>query len=202
MFVIYGHYRPDEDRPFYVGKGMVGRAFTKRSRSVWWKRIVKKNFPDTGFPVVKMLSENIEDESLAFRLEKFWIALFGRADLGEGCLINHTNGGEGKSGAIYSEQTKNKISISHMGEKNPMFGTIYSVEQRIAQSKRRGAREVELIHTSGERAVVQNRMEFARQRGIDARNLGPMINGNNKSAYGWKLYNSTNKEHQLNESVI
>jgi hypothetical protein len=43
------------------------------------------------------------------------IAVFGRKDLGTGILHNRTNGGEGLSGMVHSEETKGKISEAHKG---------------------------------------------------------------------------------------
>lgn len=137
MFYVYGHYRPNEDRPFYVGKGLGKRSVSRNGRSEWWKRIVAKNFPETGVPIVKMLSKNVVDESLAFDLEAFWIALFGRKNLDEGCLINHTNGGEGCSGMVHSESTKRRMAAKAMGRKH----TPESLEKMsIAASLRTGSK--------------------------------------------------------------
>ena len=44
------------------------------------------------------------------------IAVFGRKDLGTGILHNRTDGGEGMSGFIFSEESKRKISEAN---KNP-----------------------------------------------------------------------------------
>jgi hypothetical protein len=45
------------------------------------------------------------------------IAILGRKDLGTGILRNLTEGGDGASGHIKSEETRKKISESQMGEK-------------------------------------------------------------------------------------
>jgi hypothetical protein len=67
-------------------------------------------------PVIVKLAENLT-EQLAFLYEISYIFLIGRKDLGKGPLCNLTNGGEGTSGNILSEDTKHKISntISTLG---------------------------------------------------------------------------------------
>ena len=62
------------------------------------------------------------------------IAVFGRKDLGTGILYNKSNGGEGPSGMVVTDEIKEKWSNQRRGkkkpkqsenmkgEKNPMFG--------------------------------------------------------------------------------
>ena len=56
------------------------------------------------------------------------IAVFGRKDLGTGILYNRTDGGEGISGTILSEETKQKMSESRKGHKNHFYGRKHSAE--------------------------------------------------------------------------
>ncbi len=103
IFYVYEHYRIGEDVPFFVGKGHHRRAYTKRGRNVWWKRIVEKS---GGFEV-RFVQENLS-EFEAFWLEVNQIAGWGRADLGEGPLVNLTDGGEGVSGWIPTKEWRDK----------------------------------------------------------------------------------------------
>lgn len=59
----------------------------------------------------------------AFALEIQQIRLFGRVDLGTGCLLNMTDGGDGSSGFSNpgnspSEETKRRISRTLMGHRH------------------------------------------------------------------------------------
>ena len=111
-YYIYAHINAVKNEIFYIGKGYGKRAFIKSNRSSIWKRTVKKyNY------VIDILEDNLTEEE-AFEREKFYIAKIGRRDLGKGTLINFTNGGEGSSGMIISEETRKKKSEASKGRKN------------------------------------------------------------------------------------
>lgn len=91
---------------YYVGKGSKGRAHTSYAHGV--HRPADKS---------RILVQYYESEEEAFEAEKFFIAYYGRQDLGTGYLRNLTDGGEGASGAVskkkgikLSEETKKKVS--------------------------------------------------------------------------------------------
>lgn len=71
------------------------------------------------------------DETTAHQMEMFWIAFYGRADLGTGTLFNLTDGGEGISGFIPTDETKKKMSLAHIGKP--------SYERTAEQKKANGA---------------------------------------------------------------
>ena len=103
-YYIYFHINPVKNSIFYVGKGKGDRAYRKSSRSLHWNRTVKKY----GW-IVDIAEENLTEEQ-AFEREKFYIAKIGRNN-----LVNQTDGGDGCSGRINSEETKNKMSEAHKG---------------------------------------------------------------------------------------
>ena len=129
-FYTYAYLREDRT-PYYIGKGTGKRIFEKRKRCCR---------PAKDKSRIIFLKQNITEEE-AFKHEIYMIAVFGRKDLGTGILHNRTDGGEGKSGVIRSEEskrkqgermkgntfglgkshskkTKRKMSESHKGEKN------------------------------------------------------------------------------------
>jgi len=105
---VYEYRLPESDggHTYYVGQGVYKRPY--------------KPHPYRGYkgnPCIKPTDENqiviIKDnltEQEAKDLEIELIAKHGRLDLGEGYLINKTDGGEGTNGYIVSEETKRKLS--------------------------------------------------------------------------------------------
>ena len=107
QFYIYFWLREKDDlfpkgTPYYIGKGRRERAFIKHSH-----RVERPPYKD------HILLEYYSNENEAFEAEKFFIKLYGRIDLNTGCLLNKTNGGEGASGHIMSDETREKISNTH-----------------------------------------------------------------------------------------
>jgi hypothetical protein len=106
--------------PYYVGKGTTHRAFSG-------KRAGARPPKDKSFIV--FIQEGLtEQESLS--LERYCIALYGRADLGTGILRNLTDGGEGVSGLVFSDESRRRLSESHMGIR-------HSEETKLKMSKSR-----------------------------------------------------------------
>lgn len=98
IFYTYLWLRED-GTPYYVGKGSGNRYY-------WRGKNSRLKPPTTN----RILVQEFPDEKSAFEAEKLLIAVYGRKDLGSGILINHTDGGEGFSGARHTEESKKKIS--------------------------------------------------------------------------------------------
>lgn len=112
MNKYYAYVYHDGPTPIYVGKGKGERAYKHLSR--------KDKHPLTC-KLAKMKREGREpriqiidapDEAAAFEMEELLIAMIGRRDLGTGPLLNLTDGGEGASGVVCSQETKAKLSAS------------------------------------------------------------------------------------------
>jgi hypothetical protein len=97
-FYTYAYLREDRT-PYYIGKGKGNRAFIKSRKGVK---------PPKDITRIIFLKQNITEEE-AFKHEKYMIAVLGRKDLGTGILRNLTDGGQGSSGAIRSEEWKRNI---------------------------------------------------------------------------------------------
>jgi hypothetical protein len=65
-----------------------------------------------------VLKQGLTEEQ-AFALEKRTIKKYGRKDIGTGILVNRTSGGQGVGGAIFSEEHRKNLSISHTGKVAP-----------------------------------------------------------------------------------
>ena len=110
MAIVYKHIRLDTKEVFYVGIGtQKRRAYSQYKRSKHWHSVVNKAGHE-----VELLHEDIDWET-ACEIEKELIKLHGRKDLGLGTLVNMTDGGDGRFGAKASEETKKKMSQSHIG---------------------------------------------------------------------------------------
>jgi hypothetical protein len=105
QYYTYAYLRED-GTPYYIGKGKEYRAFHKKKGEI-------KVPPSER---IIFLKKNLTEEE-AFKHEIYLIAVLGRKDIGTGILRNVTNGGEGNSGFIHTEKTREKMSISHTGKK-------------------------------------------------------------------------------------
>lgn len=115
--------------PYYIGKG--------HSRRAWMFRKTGVNRPRDPSRII-ILKKNMSEED-AFKHEIYMIHVFGRKDRGTGILHNRTDGGEGLSGFVYtdelrklrsiqfktqgfSEKHRRNLSLAQTGEKNHMYG--------------------------------------------------------------------------------
>jgi hypothetical protein len=108
-FYVYLHIKETDGTPFYVGKGSGNRAYVY-GRNDWWKKTVEKY----GYDVI-ILEDNLS-EDVSLEREIYWIDRIGRRDLGKGTLVNLTDGGDGISGLIFTEEHKRKIGDSNRGK--------------------------------------------------------------------------------------
>jgi hypothetical protein len=116
IFYVYQLRDPRENLPFYIGKGKGKRAWdhlkpSNTSIHSYKNNVIKQIQTDGKEPSVEILHSNLsEKESL--ELECLYIEKFGRRNIGTGCLTNLTDGGDGTSGAIITEEHRQKVSIA------------------------------------------------------------------------------------------
>ena len=103
-YYTYAYLRED-GTPYYIGKGKEDRIYST----------CRRNTPPKDKSRIIFLKQNLTEEE-AFKHEIYMIAVFGRKDLGTGILRNRTDGGEGVSGRISSEETRKKISEANKGK--------------------------------------------------------------------------------------
>jgi hypothetical protein len=113
-YYTYAYLREDKT-PYYIGKGNKRRIY-RRDRRVR---------PPKDQSRIIFLKQNLTEEE-AFKHEIYMISVFGRKDLETGILHNRTNGGEGSSGIIVSEETRRKQSEAkkgkYVGKNNHLYG--------------------------------------------------------------------------------
>lgn len=108
QFYVYVHMKNTDDAVFYVGKGCKSRYTSKNGRSDYWHRIVDKH-GYTAEIVKSCLSFDEANEYEVFLIKKL---------KDDGCILcNLTDGGEGRSGYVMSDDSKKKISKKNKGKK-------------------------------------------------------------------------------------
>jgi hypothetical protein len=112
QFYVYEHWRMDREECFYVGKGKGRRAYNLKHRTAFHKAIQEKVLR-LGYAIeIKIVASGLTEQE-AFDLERERIALW-RADGAD--LSNLTDGGEGRAGAIVSDETRTKLRLVHLGK--------------------------------------------------------------------------------------
>ena len=111
-FYVYAFLRKDKT-PYYIGKGEGRRAYSKQ-------RIIK---PPRDKSRIVFLRKGLTEDK-AFEWERFYIKHYGRIDLGTGILRNLTNGGEGTSGWVVTEGTKEKMRKASLSKKVELTSTV------------------------------------------------------------------------------
>lgn len=131
-FYVYVMKHPD-GTPFYVGKGHCRRIAVheehaktkKRSRKLSIIRGIWNDGHSVEYEIIGFYS--LEPDALS--AEEKLIAKFGRRDLSNGCLANATNGGEGVSGHIHTDDARIKM------RKGILTGTFPPEARSLAMKK-------------------------------------------------------------------
>lgn len=210
-FYTYAYLREDRT-PYYIGKGKGRRAWDKDRKGA---RRPKDNSR------ILILKRNLTEKE-AFRHEKYMIFLLGRKNLGTGILRNLTDGGEGSSGYVPTEETRLKlsdasrgrkhtkesrikISKAKMGERHPYF------RKRLDENHRRKMSEVKrgkkncnsksfvFISPSGEKFLVTGEFKaFCREQGIAWQTMHRALcrNSSPPPLNGWLVYRAVTGEGQ------
>ena len=125
-FYVYEHIRKDTGAVFYVGKGSGNRYRNFCNRGKYWNNFCKsKQNVEVRLPI-----KNV-DEEFSLLAEVELIDLYRRRGVR---LVNISDGGEGTSGWIPSQETRKKISEANKkipklkGEKHWWFGKKHSAE--------------------------------------------------------------------------
>ena len=182
-YYTYAYLREDRT-PYYIGKGKGNRLYKKGSRVF---------APPKDKSRIIYLKQNLTEEE-AFKHEIYMIDVFGRIDLGTGILHNRTDGGDGISGAIRSEETRRKISAATKGKNHPMYNKTHSEE---AKRKISVAKKGENNHNYGKIFSEEHRRKLSvasKNRSEETRKkLSDANRGENNPNYGKTASEETKK---------
>ena len=184
-YYTYAYLRED-GTPYYIGKGKNYRAYNNGGKPCCR--------PPTKDRII-ILKNNLTEED-AHRHEIYMINVFGRKDIGTGILRNKTNGGEGKSGWVPSQETKNKLKEANLGRKHSKktcekmsktrMGHLVNKETREKISSSLSKNTYLLRHVSGKEHIIENLSKFCRKNKLHQGRMMDRINGKVKKPYkGW-----------------
>ena len=150
MFYVYVYRDPrpsKNNQPVYVGKGTGNRDLSHWSKGSHNKpfqdfisHLKQRNFVATCERVFET-----ENEQEAFAKEMQLIELYGRRDNKTGALFNRTDGGEGASGAIRTEEEKlvtGRFSKDHWADQTYRAKVVAAQQAAQSTPKARAAKSV------------------------------------------------------------
>lgn len=184
-FYAYIHCKPD-GTPFYVGKGGEARV----------KRIERTHNPRHTNTVKKYGKDNVlvgklecSTEEISFDLERGLINRIRKMGID---IVNLTDGGDGPSGIVRSQETRAKMSLAQLGNKKALgvarssetrakmaagkignqwnVGRVYSDETRLKKSRSLGGAAIE-CEKDGEILNFFSVSEAARKLSLDVGNI-------------------------------
>ena len=143
MFIVYGLF--SDDKIFYVGKttadrlnrrlmehkSRATRQSTVRNNQKIYNKIRKLVREDKNIEIKVLFETNLEEEQTAKEIEL--IEFYGRDIRTGGMLYNSTDGGEGVTGVIFSDDAKQKMSAAKKGNKLNLGRTRPDMVERFSK---------------------------------------------------------------------
>lgn len=196
---VYIHYRLSNMTVMYVGKGVGVRGFSHYGRNKYWNNVAIKH----GV-FVEIAQDGLSHEN-AMLLEMWLIAKFKYYGLS---LCNLTDGGDGATGYVQSEETKELRASKMRGENHPFYGKTFSDDhiRKLSEShigKFSGHDSPTAIldlvtfrHISGE-TFTGTRTEFKLKHGISSGGVARIINKSRKHEKGWYV-----SDYEIDSDIV
>jgi hypothetical protein len=180
-YYVYAYLRKSDNTPYYIGKGIKRRVYTKH-RGVSVPKDHSK---------ISILESNLTEVG-ALALERRYIYWYGRKDIGTGILLNRTSGGDGSSGLVVSDETRKKRSIAMAGKnKGKVLGSP-SIKTRMKQSAAARNREGKIrvfIDPNNRQYVVRgNLVTFCAKHKLRVNDIIDVIKQRKSSYKGWRVF--------------
>lgn len=198
MYYLYRHIRLDKNEPFYIGQGTVEkdetylRAYDFKRRTDFWKRIYNKT--EIRVEIIYFC----DSEEAINKKEVEFIKLYGRRDLKTGSLVNLTDGGQGRTNIIITEETRKIIS----NNSKRLWKTSSSIRKTLENLKWNPERNKKYAHsiiciTTGEE--FESISEAARKYNIEKSAIIKNCSGawSRVEDKQFKYKNPTNKQMEI-----
>ena len=162
-FYVYLHRKASNNDIFYVGKGKGKRAWDvgkgRRKNNHW------QNVADKHGVVVEIACDGMtEDDSLL--LEMWLIAKLRHEGV---ALTNLTDGGDGTTGFVHSEDNLAKMSAVQSGKKNPRY-----------------LRKVHMFYHPEHGIYMGTMFDFKVKYELPGTNIRRLMNDRTKTCRGWR----------------
>ena len=131
IYYVYAYIRKSNGTPYYIGKGKNNRAFAKHRSGNKGVSVPKDRSK------IIFLEQNLTELG-ALALERRMIRWYGRKDTYTGILLNLTDGGEGTSGRVFTEETKQKMSEAKKGKKRKPFSEETKQKMSLSRKGKKG----------------------------------------------------------------
>lgn len=164
MAYVYCHIRIDKEEPFYIGIGTDNsnykRAKERARRSKFWKKIVSK----TNYKV-EILFDNLTWEEAKIK-EVELILKYGRKDIGNGTLVNMTDGGDGTINKVFDDNYRRKLSIAAKKRDNSKNYERMQEGRKNFKVTDEYRQKLSIAHTGKKK--TQNQIDLSRKRMLTA----------------------------------